>query len=177
LFLDRLPDRRRERAWRHVRQQTFEILHGHIIAFAVRCWRDGKLPSLLLPEFLVPLGDADSHSAPVAIASLRRLAEEVRVVGASGQLPCKQILDGARWDLGQVTDILTPAVMSLSSDTVLVERLVRLSRSVSRSQLAIYLEDSRERTGVARSNIAWQPIADTLDAASDVFERMAEQPA
>jgi hypothetical protein len=178
LFLDRLPDRGRERAWRHVRQQTFEVLHGHIIAFAIRCWLDGGLGVSLRQELFVPLSDDEPQPSSIAIDSLRSLATEIRIVGPRGALPTKQILDAARWDLGQITDVVTPTVISLSSGTVLVERLVKLSRSVSRAQLALYLEDSQARPGSDYAGtIAWQPIAETLEAAAEVFERMTARPA
>jgi hypothetical protein len=130
--------------------------------------------------FFEELHAAKPHVAPAAITSIERVAQQVRELGETGnkgdeKLPTRRIFELSRRDLSQVTDVLTPRVMELSTDTVMVQRLLEFGRAIRRWELARYLEDSDERAGDDwTGEIVWAPIAEALDATAAIFGRIDE---
>jgi len=174
LFIDRLPDRSRDRAWRHVREHTCELLRAHIISFAVSCWLETRLEQPPPGGSVLHLRDRTPHQSAHTIEWLKQLAHTVRAGGPLSAGPASRILAAARWDLGQVTDILTPTITALSSDPVLIQRLASLTNAATQAQLALILAESQERSGLdPQSQTAWQAIADALKAAAGVLERIS----
>ena len=169
LFIDRLPDRGRHRAWRQVRHHTLESIEMHAISFAASC--AFSLGELLPPELLY------SDTAPAAVKAgwVRGLAERIRA-GDPETKPDAQVLAAARHDLGQITGSLTQTAISLSSDTTLIYRLTQLGQTANRAVLLLIQENAKDPRVEAPDWSAWRAIANALDAAADVLSHTTTDP-
>jgi len=162
LFIDRLPDRDRHRAWHQVRHHTLESIEMHAMSFAACCAL--SLGELVPPELLY----SDATSAAVKASWVRRLAERIRAIEPEN-VANEQILAAARHDLGQITGSLTQTVISLSSDAALIYRVTNLGQAANRAVLLLIQESAKDPRVEAPDWSAWRAIANTLDAAADIL--------
>ena len=166
LFIDRLPDRGRHRAWHQVRQHTLEAVEMHATCFAACCAL--SLGELVPPELL----SSDTTSVAVKAGWVRGLAGRIRA-SEPENVPDDQVLASARHDLGQITG-LAQIVMSLSSDTALVYRLTKLGQEANRAVLLLIQQKAKDPRVDVPDWSAWRAIANTLDAAADVLDHTAD---
>jgi hypothetical protein len=166
LFIDRLPDRGRHRAWSQIRQHTLESIEMHAISFAACC-------ALSLGEVLpLELLHSDDPSPAVKTGWVLGVAERIRATEPEN-MPNDMILKAARNDLGQIVGPLTQTVISLSSDTTLIHRLAKLRREANHAVLLLIQEKAKDPRVEAPDRSAWRAIANTLDAAADVLSHTA----
>ena len=167
LFIDRLPDRGRHRAWEQIRRHTFESIEMHTTAFSACC-------ALALGERIpAELLSSEDATAASKAAWIQGLAGRIRAA-APENAPGDQVLASARHDLGQVTGPLAEAVISRSSDTILVYRLDELRQAANRAVLLLIQERAGDPRVAPPDTNAWSAIASTLDVAADVLRHITE---
>ena len=167
LFIDRLPDRRRERAWQQLHQHTLEMLELHIASFATCCalaTNNNTIPNDLAH-------DSGSHSRTAAW--LQQLASTIRATPHLDGATLERILATCEHDLAQITGTLTPTVISLSSDTTLIDHLHALTQSANRSLLLLQRQQALNPHRKTPNPPIPHAIAATIDAAAAVLNHLS----
>jgi hypothetical protein len=164
VVIDRLPDRRRQRAWQQIRGHTIEMLQTHITRFAGRC---ALATNEAVPEDLI------HYDLAARSRWLHQLADRIRTIAHLDRAAHEAISATARNDLAQATGPATHLIVSHSSDSALVELLHALARTANQMQLLL-LGPPRQ-LGDASSVEVTRVTADTLDAGAAVLGHLSRK--
>jgi len=164
VVIDRLPDRRRERAWQQIRGHTLEMLQTHITSFAGRC---ALAANQVVPEDLI------HYDLAARARWLNQLAGRIRTIPHLDRAGHDAISAAARNDLAEATGPATHVIVSHSSDSTLVDLLQALARAANQAQLLL-LPQPRQLADASSVDVA-RVTADTLDAGAAVFGHLSRE--
>jgi hypothetical protein len=164
VVIDRLPDRRRQRAWQQIRGHTLEMLQTHITSFAGCC--------ALATNEAVP-DDLIHYDLAARSRWLHQLAGHVRRVAYLDRAAHEAIFAAARNDLAEATGPATHVVVSHSSDSALVDLLHALARAANQAQLLL-LGQPRQLANASSIEVT-RVTADTLDAGAAVLGHLGRE--
>jgi hypothetical protein len=164
VVIDRLPDRRRQRAWQQIRGHTLEMLQTHVTSFAGSC---ALATNEAVPEDLI------HYDLAARSRWLHQLAGHIRTVAHLDLAAHEAILAAARNDLAEAIGPATHVVVSHSSDSALVDLLQALARAANQTQLLL-LGQPRQLAGASGLDVT-RATANTLDAGAAVFDHLSRK--